>query len=226
MITISLHADTKALIGKLGNLAAKQIPYATALAINDLASQVQVGETALIRATFKNPRPFTAKSVLRKLASKNFPVAVLTIRPEVAKYLQPYETGGLHVLPGKALLDPVDIRLDQYGQLPQQTMTRLTARKDIYIGPIQTKSAGVISGVWQRVAVSRAGNKRVKGPIKGSTVFHQVHGALKLLIRFGNAIPVKQHLGFHDRAIEIVKAGFIQAFHAAMAKAIATAKIP
>jgi hypothetical protein len=223
MLTISIQADTRRIKAVLGDLAHHQLPFAISVAINDLASQVQRGESALIQQTFKSPRPFTVKSVQRTLATKTLPVAMISIRPEVAKYLQPYETGGLHVLPGKALLDPVDIRLDQYGQLPQQAMARLKARRDIYIGPIKTRSGAVISGVWQRVALSKKGNARRKR-VHGSTLYNAAQGALKLLIRFGNAVEVKTHLGFYDRAATIVKAGLPAAFEAAMQRALKSAK--
>jgi hypothetical protein len=48
----------------------------------------------------------------------------------------PFEEGGLHVLPGKALLDPVGARVDQYGQLPKGTMSKLTVRSDVFVGEV------------------------------------------------------------------------------------------
>jgi hypothetical protein len=58
----------------------------------------------------------------------------------------------------------------------------------------------------------------------GPTIFDAVHGAPRLLIRFGDALPVKQHLNFEARAQAVVKANLGAAFGLALAKAIATAK--
>jgi hypothetical protein len=222
MLTISVTADVKSITARLNDLARKQMPFALAGAVNDVAFQVQRAEKAAIQATFAHPRPFTANSVQVDKATKGYPVATVKVRPEVAKYLQPYETGGVHVLPGTALLDPVDIKLDQYGQLPQNTMANLRARQDIFIGRVMTKN-GVINGVWQRLAISRKGNVRRKR-LRGGRVFDATQGALKLLIRFGNAVPVTKHLGFHDRAVAIVKAVFVDAFASALGKAIGSAR--
>jgi hypothetical protein len=220
-IALSIKIDTKAVTHAL-SLATKQIPFAVATAVNDLAFQVQRAENAAMLTVFKHPRPFTARSVQVGKATKSDPTATVFVRPEVAKYLQPYETGGLHVLPGKALLAPVDIRLDQYGQLPRSTMAILKARKDIYIGPIQTNS-GVVTGVWQRLSVSRSGNQRRRRLGQGG-VFDATQGALKLLIRFGNAVEVTKRLHFQDRAKALIQAKATVALTTAIEKALATAR--
>jgi hypothetical protein len=137
-----------------------------------------------------------------------------------AKYLAPYESGGVHVLPSKALLNPKDIKLDQYGQLPKSTLARLKARPDIFIGPVTTK-AGIVNGVWQR---STSPNAKVKG--RGGRVLRGANktGRLKLLIRFGDALPVRKQLRFGLTAKRIVDAKLAPAFAEAMARAEATAR--
>lgn len=217
MISIDISQTNKAL-----SAAVQQIPYAASLAINDLAFQVQRAENAAMKTVFAHPRPFTARSVLVNRSTKGSLIATVFVRPEVAKYLQPYETGGAHVLPGPALLKPVDITLDAYGQLPKATMARLSARKDIYIGPIQTKS-GIISGVWQRLSITRKGNAKRKR-LTGGGIYHATLGALKLLIRFGSAVDVKQHLDFVSRGRALVFAGAAGAFAKALTKALASAR--
>lgn len=197
MLKISIAADVKRLTATLDDIARKQIPFATSLAINAVAFEVQRGEQMLIRQTFKNPRPFTVKSIVVRKATKASPTATVSIRPEVAKYLQPYETGGVHVLPGRAALVPVNIRLDQYGQLPRTALKRLDANPNVFVGEIHG-----IRGFWQRT---------------------RRHG-LKLLVRFGNALPVNQHLGFYERATAIVKADMPAALKWAMEKALASAR--
>ena len=114
---ISISVDTRAVSRMLSDLQRKQLPYATSLALNDVAFTVQNAERAAFSIVFKNPRPFTAKSVLVTKATKSKLQSSVFVRPEVAAYLAPYEFGGSHVVPGKQQLVPVKMRLDQYGQL-------------------------------------------------------------------------------------------------------------
>jgi hypothetical protein len=205
MVGISVKADVKACTASLNDIARKQIPFATSTALNDVAFQVQRAETANIAQVFKSPRPFTAKSTQVDKATRSKPwMVVIRIRDEVAKYLMPYEVGGVHVLPGPELLAPKAINLDAYGQLRKGTPKRLAARARVFVGTVHG-----VTGFWLRPPK----------PAKG-----QARGPLKLLIRFGNALPVKQHLNFHTRGLAVVKATFAAAFKKAMANAIATAK--
>jgi hypothetical protein len=80
----------------------------------------------------------------------------------------------------------------------------------VFIGTIATKSGQKISGVWQRPIA-----------VKGKAAHT---GALKLLIRFGDALPVKEHLGWGAKAEQVVHRWFKAEFDAAFRKALATAK--
>lgn len=223
MILINISADVRQASSMLGNLAAKQMPYAIMLAVNRLAFEVQRGEAQNMSHVFRSPRPFTLRSSLVHQADRSHPVAEVYIRPEVAKYLSPYEYGGLHVLPGPALLAPKQINVDAYGQLPKNTIKRLAGRQDIYVGPVKTASGQVINGVWQRLSVGRGGGARRKR-LPGGAVYSQQHGALKLLIRFGRALPVRQHLDFNIVARRIVGQQFRAMFASAINQAIKTAR--
>jgi hypothetical protein len=224
---VKVSVETKAVQAALKQVA-KQIPYAAAKATNALAFEVMRGERLGMTEVFKHPRPFTRDSVRveRPLASKTRPFATVYVLPDVAKYLMPYEKGGLHVLPGqgRTLLNPKDTGLDPYGQMRRNTTAQLNGRKDVFVGAITTKSGQIINGFWQRLDVTRRGTAR-RGKRRGQgSIFTVEHGALKLLIRFGDAVPVKQHLGFEDRARAIVAANVGTIFEAAMTQAIATMK--
>lgn len=203
---ISIRSNLKDVTRQLSALAYKQVEYAAALAINDLAKQVAEAEKQNIKETFEKPKPFTVNAVGVKGATKRTLTATVYVRPIAAKYLAPYEEGGVHKLPGRALLNPKNIRLDQYGQLTRGTLQRLKGRSDIYIGPMQTK-AGIVNGVWQRMK-GRRGQR----------------AGLKLLIRFGDALPVKKRLGYGAKARAVVAQGWQAAFDRAMARALATAR--
>ena len=193
---INVSADVRKAKAALTDLQRRQIPYAAMLAVNDVAFQVRKAETDAIPSVLSNPRPFTRRSVQVDKANKSSLTARVFIRPEVAKYLQPYETGGKHVLPSKALLDPKGIRLDQYGQLGRTAIARLMAKPNVFKGEVRG-----VRGFWQRLKGDR----------------------LKLLIRFGDALPVTKHLDFRARGEALVRKTFPAAFQAALAKAIGSA---
>ena len=205
-VSISVHADVKRVTKALSAMAYKQVPYATALALTSLAKRVQDAEKANIKATFNNPKPFTVNSVGMQGARKSNLTATVFVRPIAASYLAPYAFGGVHKLNSSALLNPKDIRLDQYGNIPRSALRRLRARKDVFIGAVKTK-AGSVNGVWQRLPAKR-----------------NQPGHLKLLIRFGDALPVTQHLDYRARASAIVGRFFNKDFGAALGRAIASAK--
>lgn len=228
MFDISIQSNINEITKKLGAIAYKQVPFATASALTAIAKLVQADETKGLKATFKKASPFTMKSVRIIPARKSNLSATVFVMDKAAQYLDPYETGGVHRLSGKALLNPKDIPLNQYGQLSKGVLAKLKARPDIFIGPVKTKK-GVINGVWQRVTDTQrvtllnSKGKRLRG-INKLAGASGVKGRLKLLIRFGDALPVKQRLGYRDRATRIVNANFNREFGAAMARAIASAR--
>lgn len=228
MLKINVHADLARQARGVTAALQKQVAYAQAMALNSLGRQVMQAEQDNIRSVFERPKPFTQNSLGIKRATKSNPVVVIFMKDITAKYLKPYEVGGAHALPGKALLNPKDIRLDQYGQLPKSTLARLKARPDIFIGPVRTK-AGLVNGVWQRftdtnrVSLLNNKGKRLRGLNRAVSEAHPA-GRLKLLIRFGDAIPVNKKLRFGATAKRIVDAGLSPAFADAMARAAATAK--
>ena len=202
VITIRVSSNANAIARGLDDFIRRQLPFAIAQGINQTAQRAAKAESDNIVATLKNPTPFTRKSVGVRRAKKGSPTAVVFMKDITAAYLQPYETGGVHKLPGTALLNPKDIALNQYGQLPRGIMAKLRGRKDIYIGVVKT-SKGSINGVWQRLDIGRNGGTRKKRAARGG-LYDKHLGALKLLIRFGDALPVKKQLNWGKRAKQIV----------------------
>lgn len=222
MIDISVKANVDQIERSLNTFVRNQIPFATASAINALGKQVQAAEVENMRQVFRNPSPFTLRSVRMIPARKQLPEATVFVMDKAEQYLVPYEYGGVHQLPGPALFNPKDIQLNAYGQLTRGVMAKLRGRSDIYIGPIKT-SNGVINGVWQRLELTKSGGQRRMRAGRGST-YHQQLGALKLLIRFGDALPVRQHLDYMKRAQDIVNRNFEREFGRALGRALSTAK--
>ena len=221
---MSVHANVKEISRSLSRLAHSQINFATALALTALAKEVQADEIRNIGSTFKKPKPFTQKSVGMQGARKDTLQAKVFVRPIAARYLEPYEKGGSHVLAGRALINPKNIKLDSYGQLPRKALARLKARKDIFIGPVKTKS-GVINGVWQRAyhrpKGSERGRSRQGGEVRRGA---NTTGRLKLLIRFGDALAVNKRLNYRSHARALIDRRFNALFSEAMGKALASAR--
>lgn len=223
---ISVSADLQRLTKSLGQLEKQQLPFAIAQTLTAVAKIAQAEEKAAMPEVFDRPTPFTINSVAVKGARKTDLEARVFIKDIAAAYLEPYEFGGNHKLigRGKTWLNPKDrTLLNQYGNLNKSAMQRLEARPDVFVGTIKTKSGEQIGGVWQRPqnakVIKRAGKRGVA--VRGANTT----GHLKLLVRFGDAMPVKRHLEFGERAFEAVDANFDREFEKAMAKALATAKL-
>jgi hypothetical protein len=210
MVGISVKADVRACVASLNDIARKQLPYAVSVALNDVARQVQTGERDNLKKVLQHPRPFTFNSVFYLKATKTVWIATVYIKAITAKYLMPFEFGGVHVLPGPELLDPKNINLDPYGQLRNKTPARLKARARVFVGKVNG-----IAGFWLRPTnAARRAARRAKQPMP----------PLVLLIRFGIALPVKTHLNFHQRAVQIVKAAFVPAFNKVISTAVKKAR--
>jgi hypothetical protein len=206
MFDISFRADIKKLEKSLNDIPYRQLPFATSLAFTAMAKKVAEAESKNMAAVLDKPTPFTVKSVGFKGATKDSQEAIIYVRDIAAAYLEPYEFGGINKLNGKALLKPVNIGVNQYGNLPRTKLAQLRARKNIFIGKIKTKS-GEINGVWQRTPAQR-------GKPAG----------VKLLIKFEDAHEVAQNLGWRSLAAKIIRSSYNRELGAALAKAIATAK--
>lgn len=229
MIEIRIDSNMRDVMRRIDAFTARQLPFAMAQAVNATAARVQAAETENIETTFDNPTPFTRKSVGLRKARKSRPEAIIYIKQIAAAYLLPYETGGTHKLNGRALLNPKGARLNSYGNLPRAALGRMKARPDVFVGAIQTRGGQVVNGVWQRVAPKRAkGVAKVRPPgqmiTKAPPAPAASKGKLKLLIRFGDALPVNKQLNFGTTAREIVERHFAGDFDAALAQALKTAR--
>jgi hypothetical protein len=204
VIEINIRADVKRLERSLSDLAHKQLPFATAQALTALARMAQAAEKGALPSIFDRPTPFTLNSIGVIPARKDNLQAQVFVRDIAAAYLAPYEFGGKNKLNAKALLKPVQQRVNQYGNLPRNKIAQLTARADVFVGKVKGKDGAEIDGVWQRV-------KAAKGK----------PGGLKLLVRFAEAHEATKHLDFRKRAETLIRANFDAEMAKALAKAMA-----
>ena len=232
---ISLRTNIKQLTKNLDALAKKQVPFATAQALNALAKHVALVEKKNIKTVFPTARPFTVNSVSTKLARKDNLTATIDLRPIAASYLRPFEFGGPHtpIQGNNDILDPIQQKVNTYGNIPRGTYAKLKARKDVFEGRPKGRPNAPY-GLWQRPFI-REQQKDVSPTVKIRRKMRNRHaqkipaganttGKLRLLILIANPLDTKQRLNWHALAQGCVKARWKREFDVAMKQALATAK--
>ncbi|EIP0506865.1 hypothetical protein LRN96_000807 [Escherichia coli] len=198
----------------------KQIPFATAQAMTKVVRQIELAQKTAFERHLESPTPFTVKSVGSVAARKNNLTAKVFVRDTAAGYLEPFEFGGEHKLSGSSLLNPKNIKLNKYGNLPRNKLSQLKAKPNTFIGDV-----GGVNAVWQRRKLkTKKGKKRAKRSPNGTRRDKVKQRAPKLLIRFGDALPVQPSLGYMDRANTMANALLPSALNQAIADALRTAK--
>ncbi len=215
---MALMADLRDLSRQLEAFR-KQIPFATARAMTSVVRQIRDAQQTAIKRRLENPTPFTVNSVRAAGATKNNLVARVFVMDTAAAYLDPFEFGGTHHLSGNALLNPKNIRLNKYGNLPRTKLDQLKAKPNVFIGKVNG-----VSGVWQRKKPPKSKGKRRRKRASNTSRQQPKRGSVKLLIRFGDALPVQPVLGYMDRANTMAKALLPQEIQKALAEAMRTAK--
>ncbi|MDU4291108.1 hypothetical protein [Mixta calida] len=213
-------ASIKELPGQLLKLQ-KQIPFATAQALTSVARKIQAAEKTALSRKLDNPTPFTVNSVGSAGARRDNLVARVFVRDIAAGYLEPFEVGGNHKLNSQALLNPKNIKLNKYGNLSRNKLSQLKAKPDVFVGVIDG-----IDAVWQRKKPTKGKKnaKRRKRSSNGTRQARVKQRAPKLLIRFGDALPVQPVLGYMDRAQTMAANLMEKELSRAIAAAIASAR--
>lgn len=223
MFELSIKSNVAQIQKQLSALAYKQVPFASATAATNLAKEVAAAEVRNMQKVLDKPTPFTLRAVGVKAARKDLPIATIFVKDVAATYLDPYQFGGSNKLNSKALLDPVNARVNQYGNLPRNAIKKYLSMPGVFVGSVKTKKGEVINGIWQRPTIR--GNQKIRGkssvPVGSNT---NNGGRLLLLIRFKDAHPVTQHLDWFGVATKIVNGRFNKVFGAALAQAVATAR--
>jgi hypothetical protein len=154
MIQITVTSDIQTTIGRLDAALARHVPFATSLAINRTAKDVQAAFGQEARSAFDRPRPFTvgAGATYLKTSSKHHLVAEVGYKDIQARYLRWQIAGGqrvqkaferalsgLGLLPAGYVTTPgAGLRLDAYGNIPRaqivQILGQLKSRASVFGG--------------------------------------------------------------------------------------------
>lgn len=145
MIKIDVRMDIDRALQKLRDVTERQVPYATALALNKTADAVKDAEIKEMKDVFDRPTPITLDSLFVKRATKYQLTATVGIKDFMGKgtpaskwlaaqikggsrHLKKFEKAlqsvgalppGYFVVPGSAC------KLDQYGNIPGSLITQL-----------------------------------------------------------------------------------------------------
>jgi hypothetical protein len=129
----------------LNKFQKKQMPFATAQAINNtlFGLKKEMGKQTVKK--LDRPVPFTQRGFLINKAKKTNQVGVLYVRPEVAQYLKYQIDGGVR---SQATKIPVPIlknkRLNKYGNIAGKRSGLVKGSKE-FIGTIKG-----VTGVWKQ----------------------------------------------------------------------------
>lgn len=204
---IEVRADFRPLTRGLNELAQRQVPFATARALTDMANAAAVANRRALPSIFDRPTPFTRNSVAVAPARKDRLVARVYVKDRQAEYLQLQETGGTREPErskhggsgsGQALIMPKAVRRNAFGNIPFRGLAALKRQKDVFVG----KTPAGTGGFFRRLA----------------------DGVLQPLVLFVRQARYKPRFGFRDRSIKTARAVMTPAFRQALAKAIATAR--
>jgi hypothetical protein len=200
-VTLDVRHNFAAVAQWLERSVQPQVPFATAKALTDTAREAAKAVTDQLPTVFDRPVPFTLRAIGWERATKASLTARVFIRPTQLKYLALEVTGGTRTPPKRALLMPVDIGLNQYGNIPRGKVAALFAKGQ---GGAASVFSGVhhgVPGLWQRTR-------------KG----------LRLLVTYKSKAQYKPRLAFGRIVQATVTARLLPNFRAALKQALATAR--
>jgi hypothetical protein len=209
MLTMSV--DTRAIERRLNSLAAKQVPFAAAQAINDVAGLIRDAEPRGLERDLDRPAPFTKRGLFISRASKRKLTAVVGFKRIQSEYLSTQADGGKRRAKRRAVVVPVGIRLNKYGNMPRGSLKRHLGKPDVFSGTVKG-----VAGIWQRPkrGVRRAGSVGTKGSRKG----------LKLLAIYKDSVRYKPRHKFQPRALVLARKSIAPAFDTRLRAAVKTAR--
>tara|TARA_R100000479_G_scaffold143671_1_gene79238 strand:+ start:247 stop:846 length:600 start_codon:yes stop_codon:yes gene_type:complete len=197
---IKVKDNSKQLAKKLTAMQKKQIPFATAQAINNTLFGLRKEMAKQTVKKLDRPVPFTQRGFLVTKAKKTNLVGVLRIKPEVESYLQYQIDGGVRKPSSKKIPVPItkNKRLNKYGNIAGKRGGLVKGSKE-FIATI-----GGATGVWKE-------NRKGQPPT--------------LLIKFHDSVKYsKKPFDFYKIGRGYINGTYNRQLTKALAKALRTAK--
>lgn len=198
-VALNLRSDYLKLSARLDDIAKKQMPFAAARALTDAARDAAQTITVALPSIFDRPTPFTTRAIAVMPARKETLTAQVFVKDIQAKYLELEETGGTREPPETALIVPVDIALNPFGNIPRGALKRLAGggRSQVFVGKVKG-----VGGFWQR------------GP----------HHSIRLLAAFVAEEHYKPRFDFRRRVVAAATKSFPRFLEERLKAALATAR--
>ena len=193
---VSVKSNIKEITKWTTNAQKKQIPFATANAINQTLFQTRKVMMKQTEQKLNNPTPFTVKSFLVDKAKKTKLSGMLFIREAAEKYLKFQILGGTRSSGKKFSIPTSNAKLNRYGNIVGKR-TGLIKKQSQFLQTING-----VTGVWER----------------------QSDNKLKLIIALKNSANYKPKLPFYTIAQKYAASKFNKNFINAYNKAFKTAK--
>jgi hypothetical protein len=214
MITVRMQLDAKPVERQLSALEQSQIPFATSLALNNLAKLAQGEIRAHYKTIFDLRRPdFIEKqgAKIMQFATKRDPVVTLGVDPK-ADFLSKFETGGERPKRGTHIAIPSLVRRNKRdivtkGNRPRALIQRLGKKKGAGGVFVVGKDSADLRqpGIYQRTG--RGGR-----------------GGTKLLYAFETSAQIPASLQFVQIAQRTAETQWASEFEKALAQALRTAR--
>lgn len=197
---IKVKDNSKQLAKKLTAMQKKQLPFATAQAINNTLFGLRKEMAKQTVKKLDRPVPFTQRGFLVTKAKKTNLVGVLRIKPEVESYLQYQIDGGVRKPSSKKVPVPItkNKRLNKYGNIAGKRGGLVKGSKE-FIATI-----GGATGVWKE-------NRKGQPPT--------------LLIKFHDSVKYsKKPFDFYKIGRGYINGTYNRQLTKSLAKALRTAK--
>lgn len=197
---IDIKLSVKNTSNWLNNVATKQIPFAAANTLNNVAFGVKDEEVKALDTYLDRPTPFTKRGYEVVKANRNRLVASVRARQAQAEYLK-FQVGGGSRTPKKtAIVLPRATGLNKFGNMPRGRVKSLMNQKTVFSGKVNG-----VGGIWRRT-----GGKSNPG--------------LKLLVRYTGEASYRKILPFANVAEVAVGKLFAPEFNKQLARALATSR--
>lgn len=163
---ISIKVDTAMLTRRLDALAKNEMPFAFAMAINDVLGAISKSEPAALEKELDRPTRFTKSPLYIRRASKRRLSGSAGFKDIQARYLELQATGGTRRKSSKSIAVPVAAKLNKFGNIPRGSLARQIARGTAFKGEVEG-----VAGIWKKPGEGRSGGIRLLAVLKSATQY-------------------------------------------------------
>jgi len=195
---LNVKGTMKPLIKALSRAEKKQIPFATAMAINSTLFDIRAKEMKMTHAMLDRPTNTTAKGFRVKKATKQKPQGEVFIAPHVWEYMRYQVEGGRKTKADNVLVSVRKDNLNKFGNIKGKK-TNLIKRNQ-FVATIKGTTA-----VWQKM-----GGKR--------------NPKLRMVVGIWDHADYSKRFPFYGIADQVAKKNFGKNFKREIARAMRTAR--